>query len=186
MTVSDYFSSLEALSKKVSEAVRISCGNEQMTDVKQRLDEIAKSTGEDVYKIEKALFCEFATPIQREHIAALAHSFLRVIIRCVEHEASLKGKKRSDEERLYVQLADELCDGVKMLKSIRTPDTEPRIEEFRATFIEASEAHSALLERIRAGMLPSSLATAAFSCSRIRYELSRGFDELVEIMLASV
>ena len=73
-----------------------------------------------------------------------------------------------------------------MLRQIRNPEKMPSLAEFRATLREAGEAHGAYLSRISAGVVPRSCAMRAFSAARLRFEISRCFDVLVEVMLGTI
>ena len=185
----NYFFILEGLSKKVCEALALacSCGKESN---RRELLRLRSDCDKMVCELEDSLFCDFIPPLERDNIAALAHSFLRIVSRAVEHECTAAGRAQrsgiSEEERLCIELAKRLADNTAKLRHIRNPQTTPSLAEFRALLRKASDAHNSYISKINDGTVPRSCALVAFSAARVRLELAHSFDELVEIMLGNI
>ena len=84
------------------------------------------------------------------------------------------------------KLAEALAEAVSMLKRIRKPDEIPDRQGFRKLLSEGRCAHNAMLSGLHTGTIPRSSAQTIFQLGRLRGELSRAFDELVEIMLNNI
>ncbi len=210
MTRPNYFDILEELSKNACEAVSIACGHpssvcaekgrqsEKKTDNvynrsqnqdKERLCQIRQKCDKMICGLEDSLFSDFIPPLQRDNIASLAHAFWRIISRASEHYNTAVNRQsaaQSEEERLCVILCDKLLQNTTMLRQIRNPEKTPSLTEFRATLRQAGEAHSSYLSQISSGAVPRSCAMRAFSTARLRFEISRCFDGLIEVMLGNI
>lgn len=210
MTRPNYFDVLDVLSKNACEAVGIACGypygtcgqNDRKCDKKsdcnkkgnkERLSFLRCECDRTICSIEDALFSDFIPPLQRDNIASLAHGFARIINRASEHyNAAVSspykqgGVQENEEERLCVILAEKLSQNTSMLRQIRNPEKMPSLTEFRATLRQAGEAHNAYLSKIGTGTVPRSCAMRAFSTARLRFEISRCFDGLIEVMLGNI
>ena len=188
----NYFQMLEEISKKTAEAVELSCLSQKGEDekTKKRLLCIRAECDKMVCELENRLFCDFIPPIQRDNIAALAHSFLRIVSKALEHECTVitkvQGSAYNEEERLSIVLAQKLSDNTALLRHIRDPQTTPSLAEFRAELRRASDAHNEYISKINNGAIPRACALRAFSAARMRREISRCFDELVEVMLGNI
>ena len=208
MTRPNYFLMLEELSKSACEAVSIACAHplsgeksgasashgtgktKSKEKDKERLCEIRQRGDKMICGLEDSLFSDFIPPLQRDNIAALAHGFWRIISRASDHfntsPCRQNGGVQNDEERLCVVLCEKLMQNTAMLREIRNPEKTPSLTEFRATLRRAGEAHSAYLSQISAGVVPRSCALRAFSTARLRVEISRCFDGLIEVMLGNI
>ena len=188
----NYYQILEGLSKKVAEAVSLACrcGREYTENNRKDLLKLRGDCDKMLCELEDDLFCDFIPPIQRDNVAALAHSFCRIVNRAVEHEctASARGQASvpSEEEKLCIELSKKLSADTAMLRRIRDPQTTPSLAEFRSLLRKASDAHNGYIGKINSGSLPRSCALRAFSAARLRLEISRSFDELVEVMLGNI
>ena len=197
----NYFDILEELSKNACEAVSIACAyplgceekRKECKGKKQDKELLCSLRGKCdkmICSLESNLFSDFIPPLERDNIASLAHGFFRIINRAAEHcstaEQRQSGGVQNDEERLCVVLCEKLSENTRMLRQIRNPEKMPSLAEFRATLREAGEAHGAYLSRISAGVVPRSCAMRAFSAARLRFEISRCFDVLVEVMLGNI
>ncbi len=188
----NYFLILEGLSKKVAEAVALACrcGREHTENNRKNLLKLRCDCDKMVCELEDNLFCDFIPPLERDNIAALAHSYLRIVARAVEHECIActrgQGNTVSEEEKLCIELAGKLSQNTEMLRRIKDPHTTPSLAEFRALVRKASDAHNTYIARIGDGSVPRSSAHRAFSAARMRLEISRSFDELVEVMLGNI
>lgn len=184
-----YFESLEKLSASVVEAVRLSSegstkkGKEELFAIRHDSDKI-------VCELENALFSDFLPPLERDNIAACAHSLSRVIDRSVELSlcnGNLTAASMLHEEaKICVALAEQLHRDITLLRSIRKPSEMPALEEFRALLAEGRNAHTAMLAKISSGAFPRHVAECVNLCGKLRAELSRCFDETVEIMLNNI
>ena len=85
-----------------------------------------------------------------------------------------------------VTLAEKLLEATKMLCDIRSPEKMPDFCDFREILRKAFEAHNEYLSFINSGAVPRSNARRAFAVARLRAELSRCFDEAVEVMLGCI
>ena len=198
----NYFDILEELSKNACEAVSIACAYPlSARDDKRReckgkkqdkeiLCELRGRCDKMICSLEGNLFSDFIPPLERDNIASLAHGFFRIINRAAEHCSTVQERQgnavQNDEERLCVVLCEKLSENTAMLRQIRSPEKTPSLTEFRATLREAGEAHGAYLSRISAGVVPRAYAMRAFSAARLRFEISRCFDVLVEVMLGNI
>ncbi len=207
MTRPNYFDILEELSKNACEAVSIACGYplgacgqndrkcEKKADCnkkgdKERLCSLRCECDRIICSIEDNLFSDFIPPLQRDNIASLAHGFWRIISRASEHYNTATVRQsagvQNEEERLCVVLTEKLSQNTAMLRQIRNPEKTPSLTEFRATLRQAGEAHNAYLSKIGSGAVPRSCAMRAFSAARLRFEISRCFDGLIEVMLGNI
>lgn len=192
MARTNYFLILEGLSKKVSEALELACfgARDRKEEKRKALLKLRSDCDKLVCELEDKLFCDFIPPLERDNIAALAHSFLRIVSRAVEHECAVScradGSAVSEEERLCIELAKKLSDNTAMLRHIRDPRSMPSLTEFRAALRRASDAHNAYILKINNGTVSRSTALVAFSAARIRLEIARCFDELIEVMLGNI
>ena len=196
----NYFDILEELSKNACEAVSIACGQQHPESRKvnckkekggkESLCELRARCDKMICSLEGDLFADFIPPLQRDNIASLAHGFWRIISRAVEHYTTASARQSvseaNDEERLCVLLCEKLSENTAMLRKIKNPETTPSLTEFRKILREAGEGHSAYLSRIGAGTVPRSCAMRAFSSARLRFEISRCFDCLIEVMLGNI
>ncbi len=188
MKKTDYFEALERLAKNALSAVKLACGSGCKTS-REEVTKIRLECDKEVCALENALFEDFITPIERDNIAALAHSLWRVSDKAIElyliYSQRPKGIENG-EEALCITLAEKLLSATKMLREIRSPEKTPSFCDFREILRKAFEAHNEYLSLINSGSVPRSYARRAFSVAKVRGELSRCFDELVEVMLGSI
>ncbi len=185
----NYFENLEQLSALAESAVKLSCGTSPQKD-KQGFSALRKSCDRLVCELEDALFADFLPPLERDNIAACAHCLSRVIDKAADllgntSFSSFSGKV-NEEGKICILLAEQLKLSTSMLRSIRKPDEMPDIQGYRKLLCEGRCAHNAMLEKLHSGVLPRSFAQAIILTGRLRSELSRCFDELVEIMLNNI
>ena len=183
-----YFEALETLSALASQAVRIA-GTDAFKKEKKTLSDIRLSRDKSVCELEDALFCDFLPPLERDSIAATAHSLSRVIDRA--SDLALAKMHSSDtlpneEARICILLAEQLERDIGLLRTIRKPSEIPSLREFRSLLAEARAAHGMMLGRVAAGAFSRHAAETIILCGKLRGELSRAFDELVEIMLNNI
>lgn len=185
----NYFEKLEQLSALAESAVQLTCGNIPHRD-SQDVSNLRKACDRLICELEDALFSDFLPPLERENIAACAHCLSRVMDQASELLGYLSllppAAKVNEEGRICIRLAAHIKDSIAMLPKIRKPDEMPDIQGFRQLLNEGRNAHTAMLAKLHAGVLPRSAAQAIILTGRLRSELSRTFDELVEIMLNNI
>ena len=183
-----YFEALETLSALASQAVKIA-GTDAFKKEKETLSAIRLSRDKTVCELEDALFCDFLPPLERDSIAATAHSLSRVID-CASDLALSKIHTSlslpNEEARICILLAEQLEQDIGLLRTIRKPSELPSLREFRGLLAEARAAHATMLGRVASGAFPRHAAETIILCGKLRSELSRAFDELVEIMLNNI
>lgn len=187
-----YFEALEELSFSVVEAVRISCKSKCRTEKeKKELSAIRISADKCVCELEEALFADFLPPLERDSIAACAHCLSRVIDRAIDLEAyvfslSSSALRYDEEQKICIRLSELLHEDITLLKKIRKPSEMPSHRAFRALLAKGRSAHSEALSKISTGTLPRSAANHIILCAKLRTELARSYDELLEIMLNNI
>lgn len=185
----NYFEKLEQLSTLAESAVQLTCGNIPHRDP-QDVSNLRKACDRLVCELEDALFSDFLPPLERENIAACAHCLSRVMDQASELLSYLSlmppATKFNEEGKICIRLAAHIKDSIAMLPKIRKPDEMPDVQGFRQLLCEGRAAHAAMLSKLHAGVLPRSAAQVIIHTGRLRCELSRTFDELVEIMLNNI
>lgn len=185
----NYFENLEQLSSLVESAVKLACGTAAPTEC-GTIAQLRKSCDRLICELEDALFSDFLPPLERDNIAACAHSLSRVVDRasellCNAAFLTLSGKQ-NEEGRICVRLAEELKASISLLRRIRKPDEVPNVQGYRKLVSEGRCAHTNMLTRLHTGILPRSSAQTIILTGKLRAELARCFDELVEIMLNNI
>lgn len=186
-----YFESLEELSDSAVQAVRISCQSKGCTKKeKEALSSIRLSADKCVCELEDALFADFLPPLERDNIAACAHCLSRVIDRASDLAAAVvclpKNSIYSEEPKICIRLCEALHEDIALLKKIRKPSEMPSHRAFRALLAKGRSAHAEALSKISAGSLPRNTANSIILCAKLRAELARSYDELLEIMLNNI
>ncbi len=186
-----YFESLEELSNSALQAVRLSCKSKGCTKKeKEELSSIRLSADKCVCELEDALFADFLPPLERDSIAACAHCISRVIDRASDLASSIlsmpSGSRADEEQKICIRLCEVLHADIALLKKIRKPSEMPSHRAFRALLAKGRSAHADTLSKISAGALPRSCANSIILCAKLRSELARSYDELLEIMLNNI
>ena len=124
-------------------------------------------------------------PLERASICSCAHSVARVIERCndiVTYRSSknLFGEKRNREAELCIRLSELIEENTMRLRHIKRPEELPDLIGFRKLINEARTAHSNLQKKLNSGIYPRSTQQSLCLLGKLRCELSRSFDELVE------
>ena len=184
-----YFESLEELSALAATAVSLACGTASVKE-QSKLSDLRRSCDRLVCELEDALFSDFLPPLERDNLAACAHSLSRVAEQASElfcHGLHAPSALRHNEEgEICIKLSALLCDAVARLRRIRRPDEAPDVQGFRKLLSDGRSAHNTMLAKVHSGTLPRSAAQSIILTGRLRCELSRAFDELVEIMLNNI
>ena len=182
----NYFEKLEQISALAEEAVKLACGGGEA----ESISKVRKSCDRLICELEDALFSDFLPPLDRDNIAGCAHSLSRVVDQASElycNGAFLSmNSKQNEEGRICIRLAEELNSAISMLRRIRKPDELPNVQGYRRLLCEGRSAHTNMLTRLHTGILPRSCAQAIIQTGKLRTELSRCFDELIEIMLNNI
>ena len=183
-----YFEALETLSALVSQAVRIAC-TDAFKKERETLAAIRPLRDKTVCELEDALFADFLPPLERDSIAATAHCLSRVMD-CASDLALSKMHFSvplpNEEAQICILLAEQLERDIALLRTIRKPSEMPSLREFRELLAQARTAHGTMLGRVSSGAFPRYAAETIILCGKLRSELSRAFDELVEIMLNNI
>lgn len=185
----NYFEALEQLAQLVESAVKLACGG-VVGEESGSVSALRKSGDRLICELEDTLFSDFLPPLERDNIAACAHCLSRVIdqaseLLCNESYLTLNGKQ-NEEGKICIRLAEELKNATMLLRRIRKPDEIPNVQEYRRLLCEGRCAHTNMLTRLHTGVLPRSAAQTIILTGKLRTELSRCFDELVEIMLNNI
>lgn len=194
MAKMNYFEKLEVLSQLAYDAVCLACGekkqlSERENDAGYNLPEMRTECDRILCELENSLFTDFIPPLERDNIAAYAHCLSRVVERALEHRANYPEKavmRKNEEGSVCVRLADEIRKNTQLLRSLRKNEKQPDAGRFRELLKEGRDAHSAMMAKMNSGSFPHSYAQMIISTGRLRLELSRCFDELVEIMLNNI
>ena len=185
----DYFETLEQLSYHANEAVRLACSHAPSGDA-QSISSIRKRADRLICELEDTLFSDFLPPLERETIAGCAHSLSRVVDQASEllcHAAYAPPLEKVNEEAtVCLRLCEKMVTSIALLRRIRKPDELPDVGGFRALLAEGRRAHGTMLSRVHSGILPKSAAQTIILTGRLRAEISRAFDELVEMMLNNI
>ena len=186
-----YFETLEELSELAVRAVFCSCvGTRSAENARAELCSLRVSADKAVCELEDALFSDYLPPLERDSIAACAHCLSRVIDRAIDLCVSLyrmpMSVRDNAEAEICVELARSLHSDISLLRTIRKPSEMPSHRQFRALLAEGRAAHTASMSKISTGALPKNAASSVIMCGKLRAELARSFDELVEIMLNNI
>ena len=184
----DYFDCLVKISELSEKAVILASDNSIKTETATKLRE---QCDKYVCELEDALFADFLPPLERNSIAACAHSLSRVVEKANELTTYKENAKiplgyKNEECDVCVKLAAELKKYTSILKTIRKPTETPDIEGFRRLLDEGRTANKNFLKKTRYNAIPSSTMSISILTARLRFELSRAFDDLIEIMLNNI
>ena len=186
MVKCNYFDKLEKLSLLSESAVLIACSEGMRGD----MTEIRLSCDRLVCETEDALFSDFIPPMERDNIAAAAHTLSRVVDKAYELISDGAGNSpamnKNEEAKICIKLSEELSSHISLLKKIRKPGELPDLQGFRRLLCDGRSAHKRMVCRLRSGALPRSYAETVILTGRLRSELSLAFDEIVEIMLNNI
>ena len=182
----NYFEDLEKLSVLSLSAVSLAGG----IVCKDSISEIRKECDGIVCNTEDALFSDFLPPLERENIAATAHCLSRIVERAAELSADPYATpafmKQNEEAEVCIKLAEELKKDIFLLRRIKRPEESPNTCGYRTLLSEGRCAHRRMLAKVRSGALSKKYAEAIILTGKLRSELSRAFDELIEIMLCNI
>ncbi len=186
----NYFDSLERLSVLSSRAVFLAC-TAQKGSALGELAAIRHSADNAVCTLEAALFSDFMPPLERNNIARCAHSLERIMEKCAEivsyrNTKSFFGEKKNKEAELCIRLMQLIEENIFRLRKIKKPNETPDFAGFRKLLTEARTAHSSAQKKL-CGTSYSKCAQQLLALyGKLRCELSRTFDEIVEIMLDNI
>ncbi len=186
----NYFDSLERLSLLSSRALYLACSAPQ-SSAPFELASIRHSADVAVCELEKALFTDFMPPLERNSIAACAHSLERIMERCAEivsyrNTKNLFGERKNKEAELCIRLMKLIEENIFRLRRIKKPSELPDFAGFRQALSDARSAHNAMQKRICGSGSSRSALQLLTLYGKLRCELARCFEELVEIMLNNI
>ncbi len=184
----DYFETLEQLSLHASDAVALACAPTPTLDTRS-LSSLRKHSDKLICELEDALFSDFLPPLERETLAGCAHGLSRVVDQASEllcHASYAPLDRQNEEGIVCLRLCKKISESIALLRRIRKPDELPDVQGFRSLLAEGRRAHTTMLSRVHSGILPKSAAQIIILTGRLRAEISRTFDELVEIMLHNI
>ncbi len=185
----DYFEVLEELSLCAYNTVKQACSDANQGS-KKAFSETRAKCNRTLLSLENMLFQDFLPPLERDNIATYAHCLLSLTDTAGEHMAlsNVGGmpRRRSEEERICIDLAQELNNSTSILRKLKKPGELPDIQKFRDLLHAGLEAHSADISKINSGILPRSSIQQTLSAGKLRASISRCFDTLLEIMLNNI
>ena len=186
----NYFDSLEHLALLSTRAVFIACSASNQS-AQGEIASIRHSADRLLCELESVLFSDFMPPLERTSICSCAHSIVRVIERCNDivvyrDTKNFFGEKRNREAELCIRLSELIEENTLRLRHVKHPEELPDLVGFRKLTNEARTAHSSLQKKLNAGVYPRSAQHSLCLLGKLRCELSRSFDELVEVMLKNV
>ena len=185
----NYFDSLERLALLSSRAVFIACSLQKPSSHGELVN-IRHSADMTLCELEKTLFSDFMPPLERNNIAACAHSLERIMEKCSDilnysYSKNFTEKKNKEAE-LCIRLSIAIEENIFRLRKIKKPEELPDFVGFRKLLSEARDAHSDLQKKLNSGAYPKNAQQTLNLIGRLRCELSRCFDDIVEIMLNNI
>ena len=189
MSKFDYFDSLERLSALACRAVFITCSSAR--SAQSEISTIRHSADRIMCETEGVLFSDFMPPLERTSICACAHGIVRIIEKCndiINYKSAKNsfGDRKNREAELCIRLSQLLEENVSKLKHLKRPEELPDLVEFRKLVCDARNAHASMQKKLNSGVYPRSAQHYLCLLGRLRCELARAFDKLVEVMLSNV
>ncbi len=185
----NYFKALESLSECAYNATLAACSEKSMNS-KKTISEIRSMADDILLSLENALFTDFLPPLERDDIAAYAHSLSRVIDTAAEHKALRATdkitRKKTAEEAVCLKIAEKIKESTTILKKLRGQSDIPDIQNFRQLLRSGFDSHSTELSKLSLGGNSAAHAQTLLSTARLRRELSLCFDSLLETMLNNI
>lgn len=186
----NYFDALERLSLLASRAVFIACSVQKPSSHGEMVG-LRHSADKTVCELERSLFGDFMPPLERNSIAACAHSLERIMEKCAEilnyrYSKNFFSEKKNKEAELCIRLAQSIEENIFRLRRIKKPQELPDFIGFRKMLCEARAAHASMQKKLSSGTYPKSAQQAQNLIGKLRCELSRCFDDIVEIMLNNI
>lgn len=186
----NYFDSLESICTLSSRAVFLACSQSKSSPANE-LSSIRHTADRKIYELERVLFSDFMPPLERSELSAFAHSLNRVIECCTEAAVcrnikSPLGERRNKEAELCIRLSQLIEENAAILRRVRHPSEIPDIISFRKLLCEARNAHISMQKKLSSGLYPRSAQYSLCVTGRLRCELARAFDDLIEVMLSNI
>ena len=185
----NYFDALESLSECAYKATFAACSESSM-NAKKTISEIRAKADDTLLSLEKSLFSDFLPPLERDDIAAYAHTLSSVVDTAAEHSAlcsyERSGARKSAEETICLQIADKIKESTAILKKIKSQSDMPDIQKFRQLLREGVDSHSSEVSRISFSVGGITQTQKILSTARLRRDLSRCFDCLLEVILNNI
>ena len=186
----NYFDSLEKLALLSSRATFIACSSIKPS-AQSETAAIRHSADRVVCELERVLFADFMPPLERASICACAHSLVRIIERCTDitnyrTTKNFFGERKNKEAELCIRLSQLIEENMIRLRHVKRPEELPDLIGFRKLVCDARSAHSNMQKKLNSGVYPRSAQHSLCLLGRLRCELSRAFDELIEVMLTNI
>ena len=186
----NYFDSLEKLALLCSRSTFIACSGIKPSS-QSEIASIRHSADRALCELEQMLFSDFMPPLERVSICAEAHSLIRIIERCAEITSyrttkNFFGERKNKEAELCIRLSQLIEENMIKLRHIKRPDQLPDLIGFRRLVCDARNAHAAMQKKLNSGVYPRSAQHSLCMQGKLRIELARAFDELIEVMLANI
>ncbi len=186
----NYFDSLERLALLSSRAVFIACSPAKPS-AQNETAAIRHCADKAVCELERVLFADFMPPLERSSISACAHSLVRIIERCTDitnyrTAKNFFGEKKNKEAELCIRLSQLIEENMIRLRHIKHPEELPDMVGFRKVVCDARNAHTSTQKKLNSGVYPRSAQHSLYLIGKLRCELSRAFDDLIEIMLTNI
>lgn len=185
----NYFDALESLSDGAYNATLFAC-SENSVNTKKKISEIRADADDTLFSIENALFADFLPPLERDDIAAYAHTLSNVIDSAAEHSAISRADRRirrkTEQELICIEIAKEIKENTAALKGLRNQSDIPDIQKFRQLLRSGFDSHASDLSKLSVGNNISTHAHILLSAGRLRETLSRCYDTLLEVMLNNI
>ena len=186
----NYFKDLERLSVLSLSAVYLSCGRSDESAAEGGISSLRLECDRLICETEDALFADFLPPLERDGIAAVAHCLSRIVDRAADllsdSSSTLSFMQSNTEAHVCIKLAEELKDGIFMLRRIRKPSEYPNICGHRDLLCIGRRSHRRMLDAVRTGEVSKCHREAIILTARLRTELSEAFDKLIEVMLNNI
>lgn len=179
----NYFEALEELCISSQRVVFLSLENSRprLTNSLKECEKIQQDAIDTLCALELSLFAEFLPPLERNTIAELAHSLMKIIeksiyIMCqkIQRPTNDKKQKYSSDIKTLSAIIEE---SVFVLKKIKKPNQTPDIATFRKTLTELRKSTRQAHKKQN---------FHAFLAYELCEELSNCFDKMIEIMLCNL
>ncbi len=186
----NYFDSLECLSILASRAVFLACSSAK-EDAPAEMCGLRESADRHVCELENSLFGDFLPPLERNSIAACAHAIVRIMDRCSEivsfrNTKNFFGERKNKEAELCIRLVQLIEENIFRLRKIKKPTEIPDLSGFRCLLRETRQTHIAIQRKMSSGTMPKEAQLQLALYGKLRNELGRCFDDIVEIMLTNI
>lgn len=179
----NYFEVLEELCINSQRVVFLSLegSRPRLASSLKECEKIQQDATDTLCSLELSLFAEFLPPLERNTIAELAHSLVKIIEKSIYIMCQKIQRPSNDKKQKYATdikaLSAIIEESVFVLKKIRKPNQTPDVAKFRSTLFELRKSTR------QAHKKQSLYATLTYELCE---EMSNCFDKIIEIMLCNV